>query len=223
MQFDLGLFLAALTTAAMLQGAALALALSVVVFALSFLGCLPLALLLNSPGKARALSAHLYTWVFRAAPLILVLLLVWNGAPQIMPVLLKASWFNPFVAAAIAFTLVTIAYMGEIMKGALLAVGSGQVEAARALGLTPLQTFVLVTLPQALRIALPPLVNEFINLLKVTSLAYIISLREIMAVVNDAIAASFRFVEWYLAALLYYLVIVSLFMMAQAFIQKRLR
>ena len=77
-------------------------------------------------------------------------------------------------------------------------------------------------LPQALRVSLPSLVNEFINLLKATSLAYVISLREIMAVVNDAIAASFRFVEWYCAALVYYLIIVSLFMIAQSLIQKRL-
>lgn len=67
------------------------------------------------------------------------------------------------------------------------------------------------------------MVNEFINLLKVTSLAYVISLREIMAVVNDAIAASFRFVEWYCAALIYYLAIVSLFMLAQSIIARRLQ
>ncbi|MDD3445803.1 MAG: transporter, partial [Zavarzinia sp.] len=71
-------------------------------------------------------------------------------------------------------------------------------------------------------VALPPLMNEFINILKVTSLAYVISLREIMAVVNDAIATSFRFVEWYCAALVYYLVIVSILMLAQAAVEKRL-
>lgn len=223
MSFDPALFLTALTAAPMIQGAAVALFLSLIVFVLSFLGCLPVALCLNSSKRGRNLAAQVYVWVFRAAPLILVLLLVWNGAPQIVPALLKVSWFNPFVAATISFTLVTIAYMAEIMKGALRAVGAGQAEAAAALGLTRLQTFRLIILPQALRIALPPLVNEFINLLKVTSLAYVISLREIMAVVNDAIAASFRFVEWYCAALVYYLAIVSLFMLLQSVVQKRLR
>lgn len=223
MTFDPGLFLAALTATAMIKGAAVALLLSVLVFFLSFFGCLPLALCLNSEKRGRNAAAQVYVWIFRAAPLILVLLLVWNGAPQVIPALLKVSWFNPFVAAAISFTLVTVAYMAEIMKGALRAIGTGQGEAASALGLTRLQTFRLVILPQALRIALPPLVNEFINLLKVTSLAYVISLREIMAVVNDAIAASFRFVEWYCAALVYYLVIVSLFMLVQSFVQKRLK
>ena len=223
MSFDPALLLTALTNVAMLQGAAIALILSVMVFAVSFFLCLPLALCLNPRKPVRNGSAQLYVWVFRAAPLILVLLLVWNGSPQLMPFLLKAGWFTPFVAAAISFTLVTSAYMAEIMKGALRSIGAGQGEAATALGLTRLQAFRLVILPQALRVSLPALVNEFINLLKVTSLAYVISLREIMAVVNDAIAASFRFVEWYCAALIYYLVIVSLFMLAQSLIARRMQ
>lgn len=90
------------------------------------------------------------------------------------------------------------------------------------MGLTKFQAFRLVILPQAMQVALPPLVNEFINILKITSLAYVFSLREIMAVVNDAIAASFRFVEWYCAALVYYLVIVSFFMAVQAIVARKL-
>ncbi len=112
--------------------------------------------------------------------------------------------------------------MAEAMRGALAAIGQGQTDAARALGLNRLQTFFLVVLPQALRIVMPVLVNEFINLIKLTSLAYVISMREIMAVVNDAIASSFRFVEWYSAALVYYLVIVSILMFLQRLIQSRM-
>ena len=93
---------------------------------------------------------------------------------------------------------------------------------ACALGLTPFKAFILVSLPQAFRIALPGLINEFINLVKLTSLAYVISLREIMAIVNESIASSFRFVEWYMAALIYYLVIVSVLMLLQSYIQRRL-
>ncbi|WP_414834019.1 amino acid ABC transporter permease [Afifella sp. YEN Y35] len=223
MSFDVGLFASALLSPAMLRGAAVALILSLMVFAVSFFLCLPVALALNSKRKAQKLPAQLYVWVFRAAPVILILLVVWNGAPQVVPALLKANWFIPFVAAAVSFVLVSVAYMAEIMKAALLAIGPGQGEAAKALGLGRLQAFRLVIMPQALRVALPPLVNEFINLLKATSLAYVISLREIMAVVNDAIAASFRFVEWYCAALVYYLVIVSVFMLFQSWLAKRLK
>lgn len=223
MTFDLGLFLSALASPALFRGAVIALGLSMVVFFASFFICLPVALCLNSDRRARNFAAQIYVWIFRAAPIILVLLIVWNGAPQMIPALLRSNWFNPFVAAFISFTLVSVAYMAEIMKGALRSIGKGQGEAAAALGLTPFQTFRLVIMPQALRVALPPLVNEFINLLKLTSLAYVISLREIMAVVNDAIAASFRFVEWYCAALVYYLVIVSIFMTVQSIVQKGLR
>ncbi|QDG94692.1 amino acid ABC transporter permease (plasmid) [Rhizobium sp. NIBRBAC000502774] len=222
MTFDTDLFITALISPAMLSGAAVAMVLSVIVFVISFFACLPVALCLNSEKKGRNFAAQFYVWVFRAAPLILVLLIVWNGAPQVVPVLLKASWFNPFFAAAVSFVLVSVAYMAEVMKAALRSIAKGQAEAAYALGLTRLQTFRLVIMPQALRVALPPLMNEFINILKVTSLAYVISLREIMAVVNDAIAASFRFVEWYCAALVYYLVIVSVFMLMQSFMAKRL-
>lgn len=223
MSFDFSLFLSALIAPAMLIGALIAMALSIVVFAASFLGCLPMALCLNSVRRGRRTAALAYVWIFRAAPMILVLLIVWNGTPQLLPSLLKADWFTPFFAAAVSFTLVTIAYMAEIMKSALRSIPKGQSEAGWALGLSRIQSFRLVILPQAMRIALPPLVNEFINVLKVTSLAYVISLREIMAVVNDAIAASFRFVEWYCAALVYYLVIVSIFMFAQFVLAKHLK
>ncbi|KQW58334.1 MULTISPECIES: amino acid ABC transporter permease [unclassified Ensifer] len=220
MNFDTKLFLDALTMPVMLQGAAIAILLSILVQVASFLLCLPLAVALNSMAAVRRTAAQLYVWLFRSSPLILVLLIVWNGAPQ--PGLTRAPWYTPFAAAFIAFTLVTTAYMAEAMRGALAAIGQGQTDAARALGLNRLQTFGLVVLPQALRIVMPVLVNEFINLIKLTSLAYVISMREIMAVVNDAIASSFRFVEWYSAALVYYLAIVSILMFLQRLIQRRM-
>ena len=222
MSFDVALFLQALTTPALLQGAGVALILSIVVQVFSFLACLPVALALRSPKRGRKALASIYVWLFRAAPLLLVLLIVWNGLPQLLPGLLRADWYTPFAAAFVAMSLVTIAYMAELMRGALLAVGPGQADAAAALGLKPVPAFALVILPQALRVALPGLINEFINLVKLTSLAYVISLREIMAVVNDAIATSFRFVEWYSAALIYYLVIVSILMVIQARIARRM-
>ncbi|WP_295808809.1 amino acid ABC transporter permease [uncultured Nitratireductor sp.] len=221
MAFSFELFIEAMLTPAMIRGAGIALVLTVLVFVISFFACLPMALWLGSKKKLRNIAAKLYVWVFRAAPVILILLFVWNGTPQLFPALLKSSWFTPFVAATVSLVLITIAYMAEIMRSALSSVAPGQGEAAQALGLGRFQTFRLVVMPQALRIALPPMVNEFINVLKVTSLAYVISLREIMAVVNDSIAATFRFVEWYTAALVYYLIIVSLFMMLQGIVARR--
>jgi len=222
MIFELPLFLDALTTPALLEGAGVALLLSSLVQIFSFFVCLPIAVALESPIRGYNVLSKIYVWLFRSAPLLLVLLIVWNGVPQLFPILLKADWYSPFVAAFVAMSLVTVAYMAELMRGALSAIGPGQEDAAAALGLRPMQTFLLVILPQAFRIALPGLVNEFINLVKLTSLAYVISLREIMAVANDAIASSFRFVEWYMAALIYYLVIVSVLMVIQGAVHRRL-
>lgn len=219
--FDAWLFLEALTTPALLWGAVVASALSLFVFAVSFVLCLPMAVALDARGTPTRALVRGYTWVFRAAPLLVILLIAWNGLPQLLPALIDAGWYTPFAAAALAMTLVTVAYMAEIMRGALRAVGPGQTDAARALGLRPVATFGLVVLPQALRVAAPALMNELISLVKLTSLAYTISLREIMAVVNDAIAASFRFVEWYAAALVYYVAIVSLLMLAQMVVERR--
>ena len=79
-----------------------------------------------------------------------------------------------------------------------------------------------MTAPQALRVAIPPTANEFINLLKVTSLASVISLRELLTVTNQAVASSFRFVEYYSAALVYYLVIVGVLTFLQGRLERRL-
>ncbi|WP_234819351.1 ABC transporter permease subunit [Sinorhizobium meliloti] len=88
------------------------------------------------------------------------------------------------------------------------------------MGLHSWQTFLLVTLPQALRIAVPALINEFISLLKTTSLATVISLEELMTVTQFAIATSFRFLEWYGAALVYYMAMVSVLTLGQVHIER---
>ena len=108
------------------------------------------------------------------------------------------------------------------MRAALGSVPAGQREAAAALGLRRGHAFRLVVLPQALRVAVPPLVNEFISLLKGTSLASVISLRELMTVTGYAIASTFRFLEWYAAALVYYLAMVGALTVLQAQLERRL-
>lgn len=220
MLFDPAIFLDALLSSALLKGALVTIVLSIVVQLASVLLCLPVALGLAARRRYRW-PLMTYQWVFRSAPMVLVLLFVWNGLPQIFPVL-RSDWFNPFLAAAVAMTLVGVAYNAEIMRAALLSVPKGQAEAAAALGLHRGQVFFLVVLPQAFRIALPPLMNEFISLLKSTSLAYTISLREMMTVTQLSISASFRFTEWYAAALIYYLVMVSILTVIQASVEHRM-
>jgi His/Glu/Gln/Arg/opine family amino acid ABC transporter permease subunit len=163
-----------------------------------------------------------YIVLFRAVPLLLLLLLIWNGLPQINPVF-REDWFTPFFAALIGLALIEAAYQIEINRAALGAIDKGQIDAGHALGLTAFQIFILVRLPLALRIALPPTVNEFITLLKSTSIATVISLRELMTVTQQAVAFSYRYAEYYSAALIYYVAMVLVLMAVQAAAERKMR
>lgn len=221
MGFDAAVFLAALTSAALARGAAITVMLALAATAAALVAAIPLAAVALSGGRAARLALAAYVWLFRGTPALLVLLFVWNGLPQVSTVF-RAGWFTPFLAAFLALALIGVAYLTEILRGAYLAVPDGQRQAAAALGLGRVQALLLVELPQAIRIAIPPLINEFITTLKTTSLAMTISLRELMTITTFAISSTFRFLEWYGAALVWYLALVSLVMAAQAVMERRL-
>src|SRR5436305_14521865 len=111
--------------------------------------------------------------------------------------------------------------MSEIIRAGLLSVDPGQELAGRALGMKRRQILRRIVVPQAVRIAIPPTGNEFITLLKLTSLASIISLHEILTSAQELAVVKFQYAEPLLAALLYYLAIVSVLMIAQAPLERR--
>jgi ABC-type amino acid transport system permease subunit len=113
------------------------------------------------------------------------------------------------------------AYMSEIIRAGLLSVDPGQELAARALGMTRPRILRRVIVPQAIRIIIPPTGNEFITLLKLTSLAFVISLHELLTAAQVHATVDFRYPEAYGAALVYYLAIVSVLMAVQAQLEKR--
>ena len=131
------------------------------------------------------------------------------------------TWFTPFMAAALALALNEGAYAAEIVRGGLLSIDDGQKLAARALGLSPWRTYRRVIAPQLLRVIIPPMSNDFITMLKITSLASVISLRELLTNTQLIISSTFRFAELYAAVALWYLVLVSIFMIIQARIERR--
>ena len=149
-----------------------------------------------------------------------MLLFVWNGLPQISPIF-RETWFSPFIAALLALTLNEAAYQVEINRAALSAIDDGQFQAGAALGLRRPQVFFLIVVPQALRVALPPTVNEFITLLKTASLASVISLAELMAVTQQSVASTFRYAEFYAVASIYYLAMVYGLMFLQKRVERR--
>lgn len=220
MKFDFPVFLDALTSSAFMRGALITIVLSVASMVCAVLLGLVLALMRNSAVGPLRWMAGTYVWLFRAVPTLLQLLFVWNAVPQLVPGL-KQGWFTPFVAGFVALSFNEAAYMAEIARSALNSVDPGQSLAARALGMRPGPTLRKVILPQAIRVAIPPTANEFITLLKLTSLTSVISLKELLTVTGEQVALTFSFAELYAAAAVYYLVTVSVLMAFQTRLERR--
>ncbi|MGH6854440.1 MAG: amino acid ABC transporter permease [Aestuariivirga sp.] len=220
LNFDFATFWAALTSFAYLQGAVITIGLAIVAHAVAILISLPMAVVLNGRPSILRSAVSAYVGFFRAVPTLLQLLFVWNALPQFFPVF-REEWFTPFLAAWIALSLNESAYQVEINRAALGAIDPGQTAAGEALGLTRLHIYRYVVLPQAVRVAIPPSVNEFITLLKVTSLASVISLQELMTITQVAVSRTFQFTELYSAALIYYLVMVYGLMAIQHKVENR--
>jgi len=220
MNFDTATFWQALTSQGFRDGAIIAIALTVVAQLTAVVIGLVVALMRGSGFRILRAIGWTYVWIFRAIPTLVQLLFVWNALPQLFPALIE-GWFSPFLAAWLALSLNEGAYMAEIVRSGLLAVDEGQQLAARALGMTPQSVFRRVVLPQVMRVIIPPTANEFITMLKITSLASAISLQELLSYTQQSISITFRFAEYYAAAAIYYLVIVSVFMVFQALLERR--
>ena len=220
MNFDVDIFLQALTSKSLREAVPVTISLAVVSFVVGVGIGLLVALMRGSRFAIVRTLGWSYVWLFRAIPTIVLLFFVWNALPQLVPAL-AGPGFLPFYAAVIGLSVNEAAYAAEIIRGGLLSIDDGQRQAARALGMAPTAVFRRIVAPQVIRVVIPPMANDFITLLKLTSLAYAVSLREILTVTQTQIASSFRFAEWYAAAAIYYLVLVSIFMVGQAWLERR--
>jgi polar amino acid transport system permease protein len=218
--FDTHLFWQALSSGPYWRGALTALELTALSLASAVVIGFFVALGALSRRRGIRSVAWTYNWLFRATPTLLQLFFFWYALPQIWTGF-AGSWFTPFMAAWIALSLNEAAYMSEIIRSGLMSVDPGQELAGRALGMSQRQILRKVVVPQAVRIVIPPTGNEFITLLKLTSLASVISLHELLTSANELATATFRYNETLLAALVYYLVIVSILMVFQARLERR--
>jgi His/Glu/Gln/Arg/opine family amino acid ABC transporter permease subunit len=218
--FDTHLFWEALTSEPYWRGALLAIGLTCASLGAAILLGFPLALARASRLRVVRFLVFLYSWFFRATPTLLLLIIVWDVIPQQWSVFTH-NWFTPFLAAFIALSLNEAAYMAEIIRAGLLSVDPGQELASRALGMKRWQTLRRVVIPQAIRIVIPPTGNEFITLLKLTSLASVISVHELLTSANEQASVSFSYREVYSAALVYYLVLVSILMFLQSRLERK--
>ena len=169
---------------------------------------------LSGNGIAFGLSTF-YTSFFRGTPLLLQILLVYLGLPQIGIVL------TPIPSAVIALSLCYGAYSAEIFRAGILAVPAGQREAARALGLRESLIMALVVLPQAMRLIIPPLGNQFIAMLKDSSLVSVLGAWELMYMARAHGRADFKYMEMLITAALIYWAMSVAFEYAQARLERR--
>src|SRR5699024_10030120 len=151
----------------------------------------------------------IYIWFFRSLPLLVLLIFVYN-LPQVIP-WTRGFLTSAFVAGLLSLVLSETAYIAEIHRGGLLSVPDGQREAGHALGMSFLGIQRLIVIPQAIRIALPTLANQFVTILKLTSLISVISLAEILLVGQRLYTQNFKVLETMLAVSIYYVLLVTVF------------
>lgn len=164
---------------------------------------------------------NVYVSLFRGSPLIVQLFVCYYGLPDLgqwlrpiceangWPAFWRVFYLSPYQASVLIFSLCSGAYHSEYIRGAILSIKRGQFKAAQALGFTRGQTFWTITIPQALRRAWPGCGNEVIYLIKYSSLAFIVTAKELSGAAISIANSSFRFIETYFAVGLYYLALVT--------------
>mgnify|MGYP005706428429 FL=1 len=131
--------------------------------------------------------------------------------------------FNEFWTGVIALSLIGAGYSVEIFRGAIDSIGAAQVDASKAIGLSRIQTFRLVLIPQALRLSLPPLTNELANVIKASSLLSVISVNELTKVANDLIFVHFVVIEVLIELTCLYLFIVGFLMFLSKYMEAKFK
>ena len=155
-----------------------------------------------------------YLWLFRGTPVLLQLVFAFNVLP-VFGIVLPA-----YACAVLALGLNEGAYMTEIMRSGIRAVGPGQRTAARALGFEERQIMLSVVLPQALRIVIPPIGNQFNGMLKLSALVSVIGVQELLLTADQTASMNFRYLETLTVAGLYYLLMTTVLMVIQVFIER---
>ena len=171
------------------------------------------------PVKAVGLA---YIWFFRGTPLIVQIVFWFFALPQVWPE--WAPWngqMSPFATGVFALAINEGAYMTEIMRAGIQSVDSGQMEAAKALGMTYPKAMRRIILPQALRVVIPPTGNEAIALLKNSSLVSVISVSELFLVAKLQYSSSLLYFEWLIIVSTWYLALTTVGSVFQAWLERR--
>lgn len=184
----------------LLQGALVTLFLTASTLLFGFILGLILTLMRLSPNRFVQGFAKTYVWVFRGTPLLVQLIIIYTGLPQLGLVRLSV-----LQSAMVGLALNEAAYLSEILRGGILSVGQGQRDAARSLGLKRAQGFYLIVMPQALRVVIPTLGNSVNGLLKTTSIASVISMEELLRRGQILMQQRFEVLEVFMVVAILYL------------------
>jgi polar amino acid transport system permease protein len=219
-------------SAAILEGVEMTMILTVLSGAVAVILGTVLAIMRMSANPVLATASAFYSWFFRGIP-VLVQLIFWFNLALLFPSLtlgIPGLWsiysvptnqiVLPFIAAVLGLGLSMAAYMAEVVRGGIISVGAGQIEAIRSLGMTRWQGLRRIILPQAMRVVLPPMGNELIGLLKWTSLASIITVFELMEQSNLIASRTFHVVPLLLVAAIWYLLITTVLSIGQRYLER---
>ncbi|WER45845.1 amino acid ABC transporter permease [Cupriavidus sp. WKF15] len=208
----------------LVSGFVMSLKLSALTFVISLPLAIVVALLRLAPFAPLRALGQVYVEAIRNVPLLAHMLFWYFGAPQLLPLALR-SWLYEHnyeaVSALIALVLYTVAYMAEDIRSGIRSIPKEQLEASRALGLSFLAAMRLVVLPQSLRITVPPLVSQTLNLWKNSSIAMVIGVAELMYQAQQVESATFRGFESFAFATLAYLTISMTITLVSVWYQRR--
>ena len=192
------------------------------------LGITLFAVMVMSPNPVLHYSAKGYIWFFRGTPLILQLLL-WFNLALVFPTLGIPGLFEfrtvdvitPFMATLLGLGINQGAYTAEVVRAGILSVDQGQTEAAQSIGMARPTIMRRIVLPQAMRVIIPPVGNEFISMVKLTSLASVIQFSEILRNAQTIYFANGRVIELLIVAAIWYIAVVSVMSFGQHFLERR--
>ncbi|GAA1091540.1 amino acid ABC transporter permease [Nocardiopsis metallicus] len=231
---DIRLVLSYLTRDFVLRGLGITIVLTVVAMVIGVLGGVLLAVMRMSPNPVLRTVAWFYLWFFRGTPL-LVQIIFWGFLGALYPRLFMEIPFTgivlfdeptsqvvtPFVAAVLGLALNEVAYAAEIIRGGMLSVDRGQTEAAQALGMRRIKILRRIVLPQAMRVIVPPMGNDTINMLKMTALVSVIGGSDLLTAVQNVYAQNFQVIPLLAVAVFWYLALTSLLSVGQHYLEKR--
>ncbi len=215
-----------LTATVIMQGVFNTIVMSILAMLLGLMLGVVFAIMRLSANPVLSTVAIGYIWFFRAIPALLQLLL-WYNLALILPTLGMPGLFSfntvevmtPFVAALLGLGIQQGAFTAEIVRAGLLSVDQGQYEAAQTIGMTRLQLLRRIIMPQAMRVIVPPVGNEFIGMVKLTSLASAVQFSEVLYSAESIYYANSRVIELLIVAAFWYLIVVTVLNLIQGWIE----